>query len=161
VDAGIPVVGHVGLTPQSVHAMGGFRVQGRSESSAQRILTDAQAIADAGAFAIVLEGIPTQLAAEITNALPIPTIGIGAGPECSGQVLVCYDLLGLTPDFTPKFVKRYAQMYEEGVAATRRFCEEVKTGAFPTEEHSFGGARNSSALRALPHPATGTYGPRE
>jgi 3-methyl-2-oxobutanoate hydroxymethyltransferase len=157
VGAGIPVMAHVGLTPQSVHAMGGFRVQGRSESSAKRIVDDAQAVVEAGAFALVLEGIPAQLAGEITGAVDVPTIGIGAGPHCGGQVLVCYDLLGLTPDFSPKFVKRYAEMFQEGVDASRRFSDEVKAGTFPDEGHSFSG----TPLHAVPTSATGTYGPRE
>ncbi len=138
VDAGIPVVGHVGLTPQSVHAMGGFRVQGKTQDAADRVLADAVAVAEAGAFALVLEGIPSDLAARITEALAIPTIGIGAGPACDGQVLVCYDLLGLTPDLRPKFVKRYAEFFDEGVAAVARYCDEVRAGIFPSEEHSFG-----------------------
>jgi 3-methyl-2-oxobutanoate hydroxymethyltransferase len=138
VTAGIPVVGHVGLTPQSVHAMGGFRVQGKTEDAAARVLDDARAVADAGAFALVLEGIPSDLAAAITDAISIPTIGIGAGPACDGQVLVCYDLLGLTPDMRPKFVKRYADWFEDGKLAAARYCDEVRSGAFPTEEYAFG-----------------------
>ncbi len=136
--AGIPVLGHVGLTPQSVHAMGGFKVQGRGEEESRRVLEDAHAVAAAGAFAIVLEGIPAPLAAKITRELAIPTIGIGAGPDCDGQVLVSYDLLGLTPTLRPKFVKRYDELYTRGVDAARSFCEEVRTGAFPAAEHSFG-----------------------
>ncbi|MBK6811641.1 MAG: 3-methyl-2-oxobutanoate hydroxymethyltransferase [Sandaracinaceae bacterium] len=138
VTAGIPVVGHVGLTPQSVHAMGGFRVQGKTEDAAARVLDDARAVAEAGAFALVLEGIPSDLAAAITDAISIPTIGIGAGPACDGQVLVCYDLLGLTPDMRPKFVKRYADWFEDGKLAAARYCDEVRSGAFPTEEYAFG-----------------------
>jgi 3-methyl-2-oxobutanoate hydroxymethyltransferase len=136
--AGIPVMGHVGLTPQSVHAMGGFRVQGKGVEEAQRVLDDARAVAEAGAFAIVLEGVPAQLASRITAELPIPTIGIGAGPHCDGQVLVCYDLLGLTPDRTPKFVKKYDSFYDRGVTAMKRFREEIVGGDFPAAEHSFG-----------------------
>ena len=138
VEAGIPVMGHVGLTPQSVHAMGGFRVQGKTQEAAARVLRDAHAIADAGAFALVLEGIPSDLAARITAELAIPTIGIGAGADCDGQVLVCYDLLGLTPDLRPRFVKRYAEMFAEGVEAARRYAAEVRAGTFPTAEHAFG-----------------------
>lgn len=145
VEAGIPVMAHVGLTPQSVHAMGGFRVQGKTEEDAERILRDALAVEDAGAFALVLEGIPSDLADTITRELTIPTIGIGAGPSCDGQVLVCYDLLGLTPNLRPKFVKRYAEMFEEGVEAARRFAEEVRAGAFPSEEHAFGVVRRDAA----------------
>jgi 3-methyl-2-oxobutanoate hydroxymethyltransferase len=145
VHAGIPVMGHVGLTPQSVHAMGGFRVQGKTEGAAARVLADAKAVADAGAYSLVLEGIPTDLAKRITEEVDIPTIGIGAGPHCDGQVLVCYDLLGLTPDLRPKFVKRYAEFFEEGVAAARRYGDEVRAGAFPTQEHSFGNVKKSDA----------------
>jgi 3-methyl-2-oxobutanoate hydroxymethyltransferase len=138
VHAGIPVMGHVGLTPQSVHAMGGFKVQGKREEDAQRVLTDARAVADAGAYAIVLEGIPSELASRITAELPIPTIGIGAGPHCDGQVLVCYDLLGLTAERTPKFVKQYEQFYQRGSAAMARYKHELQAGEFPAAEHSFG-----------------------
>jgi 3-methyl-2-oxobutanoate hydroxymethyltransferase len=138
VAAGIPVMGHVGLTPQSVHAMGGFRVQGKGVEEGQRVLDDARAVAAAGAFAIVLEGVPAQLASRITAELPIPTIGIGAGPHCDGQVLVCYDLLGLTPDRTPKFVKKYDSFYDRGIKAMKQFREEVAGGDFPSTEHSFG-----------------------
>lgn len=155
VNAGIPVVGHVGLTPQSVHAMGGFRVQGKTEDAAARVFDDARAVADAGAFALVLEGIPSDLAAAITDAVAIPTIGIGAGPSCDGQVLVCYDLLGLTPDLRPKFVKRYAEWFEEGKRAAARYCEEVRSGAFPTEEYAFGQVRREDASpSASPLPGT-------
>ncbi len=138
VSAGIPVVGHVGLLPQSVHAMGGFRVQGKTVETAAAVLADAHAVAEAGAFALVLEGIPSDLAERITREVDIPTIGIGAGAQCDGQVLVCYDLLGLTPELRPKFVKRYAELYAEGREAARRYCEEVKSGAFPSEAHAFG-----------------------
>lgn len=138
VQVGIPVMAHVGLTPQSVHAMGGFKVQGRGEEAAARVLDDARAVAEAGAFAVVLEGIPSELAARITDALEVPTIGIGAGVACDGQVLVSYDLLGLTPDLRPKFVKRYAEFFEEGRAAASRYVAEVREGSFPSAEHSFG-----------------------
>ena len=138
VAAGIPVMAHVGLTPQSVHAMGGFRVQGRDTDDAARILDDARAVADAGAYALVLEGIPGDLAARITAEVPIPTIGIGAGVDCDGQVLVCFDLLGLTPDLKPKFVKRYDDLFDRGVAAARAFCDEVRARRFPGPEHTFG-----------------------
>lgn len=155
--AGIPVMGHVGLTPQSVHAMGGFRVQGRTEEAAEEVLADARAVADAGAYALVLEGIPSDLAAQVTAAIDIPTIGIGAGAGCDGQVLVCYDLLGLTPNLRPKFVKRYAEMFEDGVKAVRQYCDEVKTGAFPTEEYAFGQVKKA-APAALPR-ASAERGP--
>lgn len=142
VRAGIPVMGHVGLTPQSVHAMGGFKVQGKDEDAARRVMTDAQAVADAGAYAIVLEGIPQALAAEITRTLPIPTIGIGAGPQCDGQVLVCYDMLGLTPHRAPKFVRQYETFFERGRDAVKRYCNEVRDGQFPAPEHCFGKPEN-------------------
>lgn len=138
VRAGIPVMGHVGLLPQSVHAMGGFRVQGKAEADAERVLRDARAIADAGAYAIVLEGIPSELGQRITEAIAIPTIGIGAGPACDGQVLVCYDFLGMYPAFTPKFVKHFAELGKEIVAATQGYVTEVQSGAFPSAAQSFG-----------------------
>lgn len=137
VAAGIPVVGHVGLTPQSVHAMGGFRIQGRTEESAERVIRDALAVEAAGAFCLVLEGIPADVAAEITNRLDIPTIGIGAGPHCSGQVLVCNDILGMDLSFAPKFVKRYARMEEVAIEAFETYAKEVREGVFPGPEHSF------------------------
>jgi len=165
VRAGIPVMAHVGLTPQSVHAMGGFRVQGKTEAAAAQVLGDAKAVAEAGAYALVLEGIPTDLAQQITDAIDIPTIGIGAGPHCDGQVLVCYDLLGLTPDLRPKFVKRYAEFFEDGVAAARQYCDEVRAGAFPSEEYGFGNVKKreteapASGL-SLVHDVRAAYGPK-
>ncbi len=138
VAAGIPVMGHVGLMPQSVHAMGGFRVQGKADTEAERILADARAIAEAGAYSIVLEGIPSELGRRITEAISIPTIGIGAGPACDGQVLVCYDFLGMYPDFKPKFVKHFAELGAQIVAATQSYVQEVQSGAFPAPEQSFG-----------------------
>ena len=138
VSSGIPVMGHVGLMPQSVHAMGGFKVQGKDEDDAERILADAQAIADAGAYSMVLEGVPAGLSARIRKHVPVPIIGIGAGPDCDGQVLVCYDLLGLTPERVPKFVKMYDNWYARGVAAMQNYAEEVRSGLFPTAAHSFG-----------------------
>jgi len=137
VGCGIPVMAHVGLTPQSYHAMGGFRVQGRDEEAAERILEDARAVEAAGAYSLVLEGIPGDLAARITDAVSIPTIGIGAGVRCDGQVLVCYDLLGLTPDLRPKFVKRYDELFDRSVDAVRSFCQEVRARRFPGPEHTF------------------------
>lgn len=137
VQAGIPVVGHVGLTPQSVHAMGGFKVQGRDVDSARRILDDAKALEKAGCFALVLEGIPLEVAAEITSQIEIPTIGIGAGMHCDGQVLVCYDMLGMSGNFKPKFLKTYANLHEQMVAAASQFATEVRSGSFPEECHSF------------------------
>jgi 3-methyl-2-oxobutanoate hydroxymethyltransferase len=138
VATGIPVMGHVGLTPQSVHAMGGFKVQGKREEDAQRVLSDARAVAEAGAYAVVLEGIPSELASRITALLPIPTIGIGAGPHCDGQVLVCYDMLGLTAERVPKFVKQYESFYERGQTAMRSFRDEIRSGDFPAAAQSFG-----------------------
>ena len=136
-DAGIPVMGHLGLTPQSVHQMGGFKVQGKTDAQATRILADAKALEKAGAFSIVLEGMPSKLAAEITHALRIPTIGIGAGPACDGQVLVFHDMLGLTTGKAPKFVKRYANLAEEISRAVTTYAEDVRTGKFPGPEHEY------------------------
>ena len=137
VEAGIPVVGHVGLTPQSVHAFGGFKVQGREAAAADRIREDALAVQAAGAFCIVLEMIPAALAAELTRTLTIPTIGIGAGSDCDGQVLVCNDLLGLDERFKPRFVKRFAELSGIVEAAGRAYVDEVRAGTFPGSEHSF------------------------
>jgi 3-methyl-2-oxobutanoate hydroxymethyltransferase len=137
VRASIPVMGHIGLTPQSVHAMGGYVVQGRDEETARKLLDDAVALEEAGCYALVLEGVPLELAKTISARLEIPTIGIGAGKHCDGQVLVCYDLLGMNPDFKPKFVKRYANHYEAISGAARAFFDEVRGGVFPDEEHSF------------------------
>lgn len=137
VDAGIPVVGHVGLCPQSVHAMGGHRIQGKLRADQVRILEDALAIAEAGAFCLVLEGIPMELAEEVTNQVKIPTVGIGAGPGCDGQVLVIYDLLGITEDFTPRFLKRYAEVGAVVRDAVSRYAEETRRGEFPSRDHCF------------------------
>lgn len=137
VKMGVPVMGHVGLTPQSVHQFGGYRVQGRGEADARNILDDALAVEQAGAFAVVLEGIPVQLAREITRRVSIPTIGIGAGMHCDGQILVVHDMLGLFDDFMPKFVKRYANLKDTIGGAVRSYMEEVRTEAFPAEEHAF------------------------
>jgi 3-methyl-2-oxobutanoate hydroxymethyltransferase len=137
VRASIPVMGHIGLTPQSVHKMGGYVVQGRDEDTARSLLEDAVALEQAGCYALVLEGVPLELAKTITARLSIPTIGIGAGRHCDGQVLVCYDLLGLNPAFKPKFVKRYADGFGTITGAAQSFFTEVRSGAFPDEEHSF------------------------
>lgn len=171
VDAGIPVMGHVGLTPQSVHQMGGFRVQGRTSEAAQRIFDDARALDDAGVYAIVLEGIPSDLAARITEAVSAPTIGIGAGPHTDGQVLVCYDFLGMFREFTPKFVKRFAEVGETVVQATADFVSEVRDGRFPAPEHEFRAAVQPGSAGAPPvarvegtvgpHSSGGGYGPSE
>jgi 3-methyl-2-oxobutanoate hydroxymethyltransferase len=134
--AGIPVMGHVGLTPQSIHQLGGFRVQGRGEGGRERVLADARAVEAAGAFAVVLEGIPAPLATEVTAALAIPTIGIGAGPGCDGQVLVMHDMLGLG-DWTPSFVKQYADLGAQAARAARAFADEVANAKFPAEEHCY------------------------
>ncbi len=138
VDAGIPVMGHVGLLPQSVHAMGGFRVQGTQAEAAEHVLADARALEQAGAYAIVVEGVPAELGRKVTEAVGVPTIGIGAGSDCDGQVLVCYDFLGMYSDVRPKFVKRYAELGDAIVEATRAYVSEVQSGAFPGAEHSFG-----------------------
>ena len=135
--AGVPVMGHVGLTPQSVHAMGGFKVQGKTDAQAARILDDAKALEQAGAFSVVLEGMPSKLAVDITNALHIPTIGIGAGPGTDGQVLVFHDFLGLTTGKAPKFVKRYANLAEEISRAATAYADDVRTGKFPGPEHEY------------------------
>ena len=145
--ADIPVMGHVGLTPQSFHKLGGFKVQGRESDSAREILDDARALAEAGCFALVLECVPQTLAAEITAALRIPTIGIGAGPACDGQVLVFGDVLGLTPDFQPKFVRRYADLAGVIKQAAQGFARDVKAGDFPNSEESFSGGK--AALRRV------------
>ena len=137
VDASIPVMAHIGLTPQSVNMFGGFKVQGKAEASARKILEDAKAVEQAGAFAVVLECIPAKLAALITESIAIPTIGIGAGPSCDGQVLVIHDLVGLYDRFTPKFVKQYAKINEPILAALRQYKAEVENRSFPTEAHSF------------------------
>ncbi|HEV8455331.1 MAG TPA: 3-methyl-2-oxobutanoate hydroxymethyltransferase [Gemmatimonadales bacterium] len=137
VDRGIPVIGHLGLTPQSVHALGGYRVQGREEKEADRMLQDAKALEAAGACAIVLELIPAPLAARISKSLTIPTIGIGAGPGCDGQVLVLHDMLGLNEQFAPKFLKHYAKLGEAVRDAVRSFAADVRDGKYPGKEHSF------------------------
>ena len=136
-SAGIPVVGHLGLTPQSVNQLGGFKVQGKDMAAAQALIDNARVIEEAGAFSLVLECIPAQLAAKVTQALSIPTIGIGGGSSCDGQVLVMHDLLGLLPGFTPKFVKTYRNLHTEVTAAVREYIDDVKNRRFPGAEHSF------------------------
>jgi 3-methyl-2-oxobutanoate hydroxymethyltransferase len=136
-EAEIPVMGHVGLTPQSVNAMGGYRVQGKTERAAEQLLRDARAVEAAGAFSIVLEGIPRELAAEITKSVRIPTIGIGAGPDCDGQILVLHDLLGLTFQEPPKFARRYANLGEVISQAVREYCADVQGGSFPSDAESY------------------------
>lgn len=137
VDAGIPVLGHIGLTPQTVTMLGGYKVQGKTEESAQKLLEDAKAVEAAGAFGIVLECVPLKLAEEITSILKIPTIGIGAGPHCDGQVLVYNDVVGLFEKFTPKFVKQYAKLDEIILKGLEQYKLEVQQGTFPDDEHSF------------------------
>jgi len=137
VEAGIPVQGHIGLTPQSIRQLGGFKVQGKDVNQAEALIQDAKALEEAGCFSLVLEAIPTDLAAQITSSVSIPTIGIGAGPHCDGQVLVIHDLLGLNDRFKPKFVKQYAQLGGTIREAITRFREEVENGEFPDTEHSY------------------------
>ncbi len=137
VRAGIPVVGHVGLTPQSIHQLGGFKVQGRTDDQRARVLEDARAIADAGAYAIVVEAVPHALAAEITSSVPALTIGIGAGPACDGQVMVMHDLLGLEPAWKPRFVRRYAEMGKAVGEAFAAYAADVRAGRFPSDKESY------------------------
>jgi 3-methyl-2-oxobutanoate hydroxymethyltransferase len=137
VEAEIPVMGHIGLTPQSVNAFGGFRVQGKTEEAGDQLLRDARAVEAAGAFAIVLESIPRELGARITSELRIPTIGIGAGPDCDGQVLVIHDLLGLSFGHKPKFTRRYADVGEIISRAAAEYCRDVQQGSFPSDEESY------------------------
>ena len=137
VNAGIPVVAHIGLTPQYVHMLGGFKVQGKDEAAREKVLADARAVEEAGAFSVVLEAIPASLTKEIQKILHIPTIGIGAGPDCDGQVLVIHDLLGLFDRFTPKFVKKYANLKDVALKAVTAYKQDVESGKFPSEEHSF------------------------
>jgi len=139
VEAEIPVMGHVGLTPQSLHALGGYHVQGKTADAARQVERDARAVEAAGAFAVVLESMPRELAARVTRQLRIPTIGIGAGPDCDGQILVFHDLVGLTMDHTPKFVRRYANLAEEITRATTAYCEDVRAGRFPSDAESYHG----------------------
>jgi 3-methyl-2-oxobutanoate hydroxymethyltransferase len=167
VRAGVPVMGHIGLTPQSVHKLGGYVVQGKTEDKAARLLADAKALEAAGCYSIVLEAVPADLGARITRELSIPTIGIGAGVECDGQVLVCYDLLGVNAGFAPKFVKKYLDLAALVGEAVGRYRDEVRAGAFPAAEHSFASeapreqqrlqpaAAVQAAASALPLPSTG------
>lgn len=137
VDAEIPVMGHLGLTPQSVHAMGGFKVQGREQEAALRLIDDAKTLAHAGCFALVLEGVPDEVARMVTDAVDVPTIGIGAGRHCDGQVLVFHDVLGIEDRILPKFVRRYASLKEEAVEALACFAADVRTGRFPSDAESY------------------------
>ena len=147
VAAGIPVMGHIGLTPQSVHQMGGFRVQGKTSVAAEMLIGDARALEDAGAFSIVIEGVPSEVGQAVTDAVRIPTIGIGAGPGTDGQVLVCYDLLGMYAGLSPKFVKRFAELGEKTKSAVAEYVNEVQSGSFPGVEHTFAMSRGESLER--------------
>jgi len=152
VEAEIPVMGHVGLTPQSLHAMGGFKVQGKTPEAAEQLLRDARAVEAAGAFSIVLESVPRELATRITAELRIPTIGIGAGPDCDGQVLVIHDLLGFSLGHTPKFARRYANLADTISQAAREYCDDVQNGRFPSDAESFhlpAGSRESAPTRKI------------
>src|SRR5499425_380671 len=146
----IPVMGHVGLTPQSVNAMGGYRVQGKTSRGAEQLLRDARAVEAAGAFSIVLEGIPRELAAEITRTLGIPTIGIGAGPDCDGQILVLHDMIGLTFHEPPKFARRYTNLGKRIGQAVREYCADVQSGTFPSDAESYHRARATREELELP-----------
>ena len=137
VDAQIPVMGHLGLTPQSVHALGGYRVQGQQADAAEALVEEATALAGAGCFAIVLECVPREVARLVTRTVPVPTIGIGAGPDCDGQVLVLHDLLGIEDRIAPKFVRRYASLKADGVAAVAAYAEDVRAGRFPSDAESY------------------------
>jgi 3-methyl-2-oxobutanoate hydroxymethyltransferase len=136
-DAEVPVMGHLGLTPQSFHAMGGFKVQGKSVDGAALLVEDALALEEAGVFSIVLEGVPDEVARMVTSAVSVPTIGIGAGPWCDGQVLVFHDVLGIEDRIAPKFVRRYAALKAEGVAALAAFADDVRTRRFPSDAESY------------------------
>jgi 3-methyl-2-oxobutanoate hydroxymethyltransferase len=148
-EAEIPVMGHVGLTPQSVNALGGYRVQGKTPGTAEQLLRDAHSLESAGAFAIVLEAMPREVAAEITRAVRIPTIGIGAGPDCDGQILVLHDMLGLTFEEAPKFARRYANVGEMISNAVREYCADVENGGFPTDAESYHAPGNLKDRRTI------------
>ena len=149
-EAEIPVMGHVGLTPQSVNALGGYRVQGKTPNAAEQLLRDARSVEAAGAFSIVLEAMPRELAAEITKAVQIPTIGIGAGPDCDGQILVLHDMLGLTFQGAPKFARRYANVGETIFNAVREYCADIQSGSFPTDAESYHTGANAKGRKAIP-----------
>jgi len=149
-EAEIPVMGHVGLTPQSVNALGGYRVQGKTPATAEQLLRDARSIEAAGAFSLVLEAIPREVAAEITGAVHIPTIGIGAGPDCDGQVLVLHDMLGLTFQDAPKFARRYADLGDAISHAVREFCTDVQNGNFPTDAESYHAPSSLKGRKTIP-----------
>jgi 3-methyl-2-oxobutanoate hydroxymethyltransferase len=149
-EAEIPVMGHVGLTPQSVNALGGYRVQGKTVDAAEQLLRDAHAVEAAGAFAIVLEAMPRELAAQITRELRIPTIGIGAGPDCDGQILVVHDMLGLTFNQTPKFARQYANLGESISSAVREYCDDVRKGTFPSDAESYHAPQQTMNRKNVP-----------
>jgi 3-methyl-2-oxobutanoate hydroxymethyltransferase len=156
-EAEIPVMGHVGLTPQSVNALGGYRVQGKTADAAEQLLRDARSVEAAGAFAVVLEAVPRELAAQITRELRIPTIGIGAGPDCDGQILVIHDLLGLTFGQTPKFARQYANVGEIISKAARDFCEDVRGGTFPSDGESYHAAQTAKEEKEAPVNSDGDW----
>jgi 3-methyl-2-oxobutanoate hydroxymethyltransferase len=156
-EAEIPVMGHVGLTPQSVNALGGYRVQGKTADAAEQLLRDARAVEAAGAFAVVLEAVPRELAAQITRELRIPTIGIGAGPDCDGQILVIHDLLGLTFGQTPKFARQYANVGEIISKAARDYCEDVRGGTFPSDGESYHAAQTAKEEKEAPVNSDGDW----
>jgi 3-methyl-2-oxobutanoate hydroxymethyltransferase len=149
-EAEIPVMGHVGLTPQSVNALGGYRVQGKTPDAAEQLLRDARAVESSGAFAVVLEAVPRELAAQITRDLRIPTIGIGAGPDCDGQILVLHDILGLTFRQTPKFARQYANVGEIISSAVREYCEDVRRGGFPSDAESYHALQRTKEEKEAP-----------
>lgn len=155
VERGVPVMAHIGLMPQRIQALGGFRAQGRTPEAARAVIRDAKAIADAGAFAVVVEAVPVETGARVTKAIPIPTIGIGAGVHCDGQILVIHDALGLFPDFTPRFVKRYADLGERITKAAKTYAAEVRARTFPGPEHGFAPAAKGKRAPAKKKPASG------
>jgi len=156
-EAEIPVMGHVGLTPQSVNALGGYRVQGKTADAAEQLLRDAHAVESSGAFAVVLEAVPRELAAQITRELRIPTIGIGAGPDCDGQILVVHDLLGLTFNQTPKFARQYANVREIIARAAKEYCEDVRGGMFPSDGESYHAAQTAMEQKEAPVNSDGDW----
>jgi 3-methyl-2-oxobutanoate hydroxymethyltransferase len=149
-EAEIPVMAHIGLTPQSVNALGGYRVQGKTPSAADQLLRDARSVEAAGAFAIVLEAVPRELAAQITREVRIPTIGIGAGPDCDGQILVLHDILGLTFHAAPKFARQYADVGEMISHAVRQYCEDVREGSFPADAESYHTPQTAKGRKTIP-----------
>jgi 3-methyl-2-oxobutanoate hydroxymethyltransferase len=156
-EAEIPVMGHVGLTPQSVNALGGYRVQGKTADAAEQLIRDARAVEAAGAFAVVLEAVPRELAAQITQELRIPTIGIGAGPDCDGQILVVHDLLGLTFGQTPKFARQYANVREIIAKAAKEYCQDVRGGTFPSDGESYHAAQMAMEQKEAPVNSDGDW----